>query len=358
MAYYRWKPYVPVARRRATAARKVKQLEKAGKKIEPVEIAGRNIAHTFWGKAWCSHLERLSDFANRLPRGRTYVRNGSVCHLAIAEGRIEAIVSGSELYDVVIDIEPLPAGKWKRLREQCTGKIGSLLELLQGGFSDQVMGVVTHREQGLFPNPGEIHMRCSCPDWAGLCKHLAAVLYGVGARLDQQPELLFRLRGVDSAELIAADLDPTGAAGRAGGGRRLQSDDLAGLFGVELDEAPEVPLEGSRKASPVPPRRRPERGEGRGGSPLAAPAAAEFVPSSDSIARLRQRLDLSKAQLARLVGVTAATVSNWEKANRELNLQQRPLFALRKVAGMSPEQAAERLEAAQRPRARRRVTWR
>ena len=336
MGYYDWKPYVPVAKRRANAARKVKQLAKKGKKIEPVEITGRKIARTFWGEAWCNHLERFSDFANRLPRGRTYVRNGSVCHLGISEGRIEAIVSGSELYNVSIEIQPLSANKWKRLRDQCTGKIGSLLELLQGRFSNQVMEIVTHRDHGLFPKPGEISMSCSCPDWADLCKHLAAVLYGVGARLDQQPELLFRLRGVDQEELIAADLDLTSATRGSGKRRRLETDNLSGLFGVEIDEAPEAP--------PEPPKRRPARKKGSEDQPQSvASSAREFIPSSETVVQLRKRFDMNKTRFAQLVGVTAATVANWEKADRELRLQRQTLHALQNVVGMTPEQAAEQL---------------
>lgn len=330
---YGWKPYVPVAKRRANAARKVKQLAKKGQKIEPVVISGRKIAHTFWGEAWCNHLEQFSDYENRLPRGRTYVRNGSVCHLGISEDRIVAIVSGSELYNINIEIKPLAPSKWKQLREQCTGKIGSLLELLQGRFSDQVMQTVTHRDQGLFPKPDEISMHCNCPDWADLCKHLAAVLYGVGARLDQNPELLFKLRGVDHEELISADLDLTRSTKGTGKRRRLDSDDLSGLFGVEIDQAEELPA------------RRPVRkktGVKRAAS--ATPPSGEFTPSSDSVARLRKRFGMNKTQFARLLGVTPVTISNWEKAGRELRLQRQTLNALQSVAGMTPEQAAQRLK--------------
>ncbi len=336
MAHYGWKPYVPVAKRRANAARKVKRLAKTGKKIEPVEITGRKITHSFWGEAWCDHLEKFSDYENRLPRGRTYVRNGSVCHLGIGEGRIEAIVSGSELYDICINIQPLPANKWKLLRDRCTGKIGSLLELLQGRFSSQVMEVVTDREQGLFPKPDEIGMHCSCPDWATLCKHLAAVLYGVGARLDQHPELLFKLRGVDHGELISADLDISSATRGEGKRRRLASDDLSGLFGVEIDGAPE-------SATMPPKRRQTRKKESTNQAVPVAVAAGDFIPSSDAVARLRKRFNMSRAEFARLVSVSAATIANWEKADRELRLQRKTLLALRNVADMTPEQAAYRL---------------
>ena len=171
-----WRPYVSVAQRRANAGREMERLRKKGMDIQPVKIAGRKIAHTFWGEAWCDHLEKFSDYENRLPRVRTYVRNGSVCHLAIHRGKIEAKVSGSELYTVKIDIAPLPAARWSSLKAACAGQVGSLLELLQGKLSSRVMEIVTDRDQGMFPSPKEITLSCSCPDWATMCKHVAAVI--------------------------------------------------------------------------------------------------------------------------------------------------------------------------------------
>ena len=230
-----WAPYVPVARRRQQAKKKMQALRKKGIDIQPIEIAGRRIAKTFWGEAWCDHLESFSDFENRLPRGRTYVRNGSVCHLAIKKGKVEAKVSGSEIYAIRVRIKTLPAKKWGAVKRRCSGQIGSLLELLRGDLSDNIMQVVTDRQQGLFPLPGEISFDCDCPDWAVMCKHVAAVLYGVGARLDQDPALLFRLRGVNHDELIDVDAQvavPTAA--RRGGAKRLASDDLGDVFGIDL----------------------------------------------------------------------------------------------------------------------------
>ena len=227
-----WRRYVPVAARRAKARGEMNKLRKKGKDIQPVEIEGRTIARSFWGKRWCEHLESFSDYANRLPRGRTYVRNGSVCHLAIQTGRIDAIVSGSELYDVTIRIDKLKAVVWKSVKTRCSGQIGSMLELLQGKLSQQVMGVVTDRDRGLFPKPGEIKLDCSCPDWATMCKHVASVLYGVGSRLDDRPESLFVLRGVDTAELIATEMALPGDAATDGA---LADDSLAGIFGIDLD---------------------------------------------------------------------------------------------------------------------------
>ena len=202
----------------AGPAKKMASLRKKGIDIQPVEIDGRKIAKTFWGEAWCDHLESFSDYANRLPRGRTYVRNGSVCHLEITKGEIEAKVAGSELYTVDGSASrPCRQRNGVRSSSDAPGKIGSLLELLQGKLSDQVMQIVTDRKEGLFPLPSEISFRCDCPDWAVMCKHVAAVLYGVGARLDASPELLFTLRGVDHEELIAADAEAAVSAATTSG---------------------------------------------------------------------------------------------------------------------------------------------
>src|SRR3954447_26384673 len=234
---YGYKPYVPVAKRRAQAAREVAKRVKKGEAVSPVVIEDRAIVSTFWGKAWCTNLEGYSDFENRLPRGRTYVRNGSVVDLKIAKGRITALVSGSELYTVQIDIAALPQKAWQAVKKRCAGKIGSLVELLQGKLSNAVMEAVTDRAEGLFPKPKEIEMRCSCPDYAGMCKHLAAVLYGIGNRLDSSPELLFELRGVDHQELIEQAIPV--APKRAGrGAPTIETSELGAIFDIEINDSP------------------------------------------------------------------------------------------------------------------------
>jgi len=248
--YGEWKPYVPVARRRAQAAQYAARLAKKEKRqLAPVKIEGRAVARTFWGQAWCDNLEAYSDFANRLPRGRTYVRNGSVIDLQIASGRVQAIVSGSEIYDVAIQIKTLAKPAWKRIREECSQSIHSVLDLLQGKFDAAVMQRLTEPKTGLFPQPREIEMECSCPDWAGMCKHIAAVLYGVGARLDVAPEVLFTLRNVDHLELIGAavaaeNLDRALAADAGA----LAGSDLGEVFGIELESADGVPAATPRRA--------------------------------------------------------------------------------------------------------------
>ena len=275
-------PYVSVAARKAQANRKLQSLVKSGKKVSPIQIAGRKIATTFWGGAWCDNLERYSDFANRLPRGRTYVRNGSVIDLQIGAGRVDALVSGSDLYTVVVNVARVPASRWRGIRTQCAGGIDSLVELLQGRFSKGVMEHLCAQGTGLFPTPSEIEFRCSCPDWASMCKHVAAVLYGVGARLDLRPELLFRLRQVDEQELIAgAGADVALSRKGPAAGKVLEGADLAEVFGVELAPAAAAPKTTPSSEPPTPRRKPAAPRERRPKVPTAAVAAArppETIP--------------------------------------------------------------------------------
>ena len=337
-----WRRYVPVGERRARARRAMNKLRKKGKDIQPIEIEGRAIARSFWGKRWCEHLESFSDYANRLPRGRTYVRNGSVCHLAIRTGCIDAIVSGSELYDVTIRIDKLKAAAWTSVRSRCSGQIGSMLELLQGKLSRQVMKVVTDRERGLFPKPGEIRFDCSCPDWASMCKHVASVLYGVGSRFDDRPESLFLLRGVDTAELIATEMTLPGDAATDD---ILADDALAGIFGIDLDTGPDRVTD-SDGPPPAPTARRRSAARGRTLSPAPKPrqgiaskardapvtkavaSSRDIRPTGQWVVRLHRRSGLSVARFAAQLGVSAVTVYRWEATPGLLNLHARPLNAL------------------------------
>jgi uncharacterized Zn finger protein len=233
-SYDDWRPYVSLTERRRQAAKKVAKMRKHGREVSPVEIVGRKIAATFWGIAWCKNLESYSDYSNRLPRGRTYVRNRSVLDLQIEAGRVRSLVSGSNIYEVDIQMKPLARKRWADIKGQCAGKIDSLVELLRGSISKGVMEIVTRKGEGLFPAPPEISLGCSCPDWAVMCKHVAATLYGVGARLDHEPELLFTLRGVDPTEMVEAAVDQPPTDGKARKGR-LAADELSSVFGIDID---------------------------------------------------------------------------------------------------------------------------
>ena len=255
MAFYGWRPYVPVAERRRKALREMEKRKKQGHAVSPVSVAGRTIATTFWGKAWCENLEGYSDYANRLPRGRTYVRNGSVVDLQITPGTIQALVSGSALYKVSLKVAPVAKAHWESICNDCGGAIDSLVELLQGRLSKGVMERICRQNLGLFPSPAEIHLSCSCPDWADMCKHVAAVLYGIGARFDHQPELLFRLRGVDELELLASagKAAPLGKQAPAAS-RRLGGEDLSAMFGLDIAQSASLEA-GPAKRKPAKPKR-------------------------------------------------------------------------------------------------------
>jgi uncharacterized Zn finger protein len=261
--FYGFKSYVSAGARRALAAAELAKLQKKGRTISPIAIEGRTIARTFWGQSWCTNLERYSDFATRLPRGRSYVRSGSVLDLQVGPGRVTALVCGSTLYEVNVTVGAVPADRWKAICSDCSGAIDSVIELLQGRLSEGVMTRLCNQDTGLFPSPKEILFTCSCPDWASMCKHVAAVLYGIGARLDHQPEMLFTLRQVDQQDLIAnAGTDLSQARRRPLAAKVLADDDLAGMFGLEMAPEPgqvantdpiTPPGEPSAKASQVKP---------------------------------------------------------------------------------------------------------
>lgn len=256
--YGGWKPYVPVAERRKKAEQLIARSIKAGKSLSPVAPYRGAIAKTFWGKAWCDNLEHYSDYESRLPRGRTYVRNGSVIDLQITVGKIRAQVMGSSLYEIEIDVAACPKKQWRALSAECASSIDSMVELLHGKLSAAVMGRICKPGTGLFPAPKDIKFGCNCLDWAAMCKHVAAVLYGIGARLDQQPELLFTLRGVDPADLVSSsDANLSGAGVAPASGRMLDNADLGDVFGIDIDmeplvDAPPVRSKRTRKAATSP----------------------------------------------------------------------------------------------------------
>lgn len=308
-----WRRYVPVAQRRAKAGRGLKSLLKKGQVPQPVSIEGRTIAQSFWGKAWCDHLESFSDYANRLPRGRTYARNGSVCHLEVSPGRIDAIVSGSMIYKTSVAISPLPRGRWASITKAAAGGIGSMIELLRGEFSHEVMRLVTDPASGLFPEPREIKLHCSCPDWATMCKHVAAVLYGVGNRLDTRPDLLFLLRGVDPQELISTGIALPDQAPNA---HAIPDSALSGLFGITLD------LETSPKASPRKTGGKMAKApEKKGAVPSPKPSRKQKPFTGKSVIRLRKKLGLSPAEFAQALGVSLASVQRWEQIPGDVRLK-------------------------------------
>lgn len=347
MGYGHWAPYVPVAVRRAKALVKMEKLRERGLDVQPINVKGRIISKTFWGKAWSDHLESLGDFENRLPRGRTYVRNGSVCHLAISKGKVEAKVIGSKLYNVKISIKTLVPNKWKELKNKCTGQVGSLLELLQGRLSEEVLEVVTDKENGLFPLSDQIKLSCSCPDWATMCKHVAATLYGVGARLDDKPELLFLLRGVRQEELIDTSFGVTAATeGTRAGRRRIANDDLSEVFSINLG-GEDIVLASEKPAK----RTKPSGKKQSAKSPKVSKPKPKKTPSVRkaraitpiSVARLRSRFGMSQAAFAILMNVSTGTIGNWENKSSPIKLKPDSQEAWHAIKGLTKQQARKRL---------------
>jgi len=388
--FYEWHPYVSVAERRANAKIAMEKLrKKKGLNVQPVEISGRKIASSFWGKGWCDHIESFHDYANRLPRGRSYVRNGSVCHLEINAGSIKAMVSGSEIYNVVITIAPIALVKWNVVKASCMGQIGSLIDLLRGRLASGVMEVVSHRSTGLFPLPGEIRMACDCPDSAKMCKHIAAVLYGVGARLDHAPEKLFHLRGVNHEEMVDVSNAVGAATGTGSSRRRLAVTGLDDIFGIDLaGDRSESAGEGSGKkgilqkpgmAAAVPPAIECPKAKATKLAKAALPAQTTTpvkagpvkagVPAKDAKSRQkaakatqlvappvgtpmalpepkafpkrltgrviltwRSSLGETQAEFAARIDVSAGCISQWEKKLREtLQVRERALEALKQA---------------------------
>lgn len=359
MSYYGWAPYVTVAERRAKAKKHLEKMKKKGIVVQPVELSGRKIAASFWGKGWCDHMESFSDYDNRLPRGRSYVRNGSVCHLDIASGQIDAIVSGSALYNVKITITPLNKSKWAAVRRACSGKIASLIDLLRGKLDRGVMEVVSDRKEGLFPLPGEMKFDCNCPDWADMCKHVAAVLYGVGARLDHAPEMLFLLRGVNHKELVDVSAALADTTQKGSSRRRIAATGIADVFGIDLAEADQAKQEHpvaaavqknklkqtsratpSRSAPSASPKNNTTKKVSRKRKDKEPGKDEELLPKTPfpdpltgaAISAWRASLGETQSQFAARLQISVGSVSGWEKKkNRTIGIQRRTLVALRQA---------------------------
>lgn len=221
------------------ASESIKKAGKRGKAYSPVKVKNRrgSICESWWGKAWCENLESYADYGSRLQRGRSYIRSGTVIDLVIEDGRVTAKVQGrrSTPYKVEVRIGRMQEDDCQRIIESCTRKIEDLETLARGEFPEELKSVFTGKG-GLFPTPKEISFSCSCPDWAMMCKHVAAVMYGIGVRFDENPFFFFRLRGIDPdrfidvavenrVEKMLANADVTSE-------RIIDDGDLTGLFGV------------------------------------------------------------------------------------------------------------------------------
>lgn len=299
-------PAPTVGERREKAAKTIARLSKKGVALSPVAIEGRTIARTFWGKAWCDNIEAYRDFDYRLERGRSYVRSGAVIDLQIQKGLVSALVigSGRDPYEVTIRIDAMKKNDWDALVQRATGKISSLMALAQGKLPPEILEDFCNPETGLFPKPREIHFRCSCPDGASCCKHVAAVLYGIGARLDTTPELFFTLRGIDPDSIVSAEVVDTLTSGAE---NELDAADLGDVFGISLDAEADVPA-----ALPEPKKTSAKSARS---AKLATPVPPA-VPVSGFPARLkalRTRLGLSQGALGKKLGSYQMAISLLER---------------------------------------------
>ena len=260
MGYWGFPEYETVAEKKAKAAKKLEQLRKKMPDIAPVAIEGNTLARTWWGKSWNKNLERYADYSNRIGRGKSYVRHGAVLDLKIQGGQVTALVQGTRAkpYEVVIRIAPVKKANWDHIRKQCQGELRSLTDLLAGKFPKELGDIFLAEGKGLFPTPTEISFDCSCPDWASMCKHVAATLYGIGARLDEDPLLLFTLRQADTDELVAqAVQEKTGdllARADRKSSRVIGDADLSGLFAIDMDIKPDFSAATKPRATKRPPR--------------------------------------------------------------------------------------------------------
>ncbi|MET3872259.1 putative Zn finger protein [Puniceicoccus vermicola] len=315
---------------RDRAAEKVRELKEEGLDPQPVTgVSARGkIANSFWGHSWCRHLELHCDYENRLPRGRSYVRNGAVVHLDIDPGEVNALVMGSELYELSIRFDPLSSQVWQSILESCRGQIGSMVELLQGKLSDKVMERVTDPGKGLFPQPGEMHFNCNCLDWADMCKHVAAVLYGIGARLDEEPELLFRLRGVNHQELLESGCATENLLAGLGNRSRRTLDvaKIRDVFGIEpegFESLQELLAEGNPG----------KLDDGSAETEVEIEKEPEDPDSFDgeAIRSLRVWIGLNEKSFAAQLGISAKQLAEWEAAEGVLPLNEEQKEFLKEI---------------------------
>lgn len=241
MSYGYYPKYVTVSEKRAKAKRKIKQLKKKNPGIRPVILDGQALAKTWWGKAWNTNLESYADYSNRIGRGRSYVRHCAVLDLKITPGKVTSLVQGSmgAPYEVIISINKMKQKNWQTIKKECQSRLSSLPDLLAGKIPKALQEIFMVQGKGLFPTPSEITFNCSCPDWASMCKHVAATLYGVGARLDEDPALFFTLRQAAIDDLVSQAVQSKTSSiiekSTTGSSKIIADDKLSDLFGLDMD---------------------------------------------------------------------------------------------------------------------------
>ncbi|MFH0783067.1 MAG: hypothetical protein V2B20_14115 [Pseudomonadota bacterium] len=289
MSYWGYPKYVSVGQKMAKAEKKLKQLRKKMPDIRPVIITGNSLARSWWAKSWNENLERYADYDNRIGRGRSYLRHGAVLDLKIFPGKVTALVMGSAAnpYEITITIQPVAANRWQTIKKQCQGHLKSLQNLLAGKFPKTLAEIFFTQDQGLFPSPKAIRFQCSCPDSASMCKHIAATLYGVGARFDEDPSLFFTLRGVDTGELLTDALkgsaDELLNKTKKKTAKVIDDADLSDLFGIDMDLKPDFTGK-EPKASPKKTRAKKSSQSPKSPQPVHPPAKSKNIAKSPQTA--------------------------------------------------------------------------
>ncbi|MBW1635369.1 MAG: hypothetical protein JRC87_02515 [Deltaproteobacteria bacterium] len=254
MSYGYYPKYVTVAEKRSKAKKKIKQLQKKNPGIRPVILDGQALAKTWWGKAWNTNLESYADYSNRIGRGRSYVRHCAVLDLKITPGKVTSLVQGSmgAPYEVIISFNKMKQKNWQTIKKECQSRLSSLPDLLAGKIPKALQEIFMVQGKGLFPTPSEITFDCSCPDWASMCKHVAATLYGVGARLDEEPALFFTLRQAAIDDLVSQAVQKKTSSilkkTTTGSSRIIADDKLSDLFGLDMDDPGSVKPAPKKKA--------------------------------------------------------------------------------------------------------------
>lgn len=341
----RWPRYVSVAEKRAKAAKKLKQLKKKNPGMKPITIEGRAIATTWWGKSWNLNLEGYADYSNRIGRGRSYLRHGAVLDLQLDSGKVESLVQGSRVkpYSVSIKIKAVKKKVWQEIKAACGDKLDSLQGLLAGRFPKALGDIFMAQGKGLFPSPKEIEFSCSCPDWAYMCKHVAATLYGIGARLDEDPGLFFKLRKVKMKDLVTGAVKDSARKllkkAEKKTGRIIADADLSDVFGIDMEGPVNSGKKRAKTARKTPAAKKlekkaPKKTKARSaaGKPRKKAVTGETVPSRkvkppfDTVVGIvrRSRKGLTVAQIKEKTGFDDKQIRNFIiKAKRQGRIKSR-----------------------------------
>lgn len=247
--YYDYYSKPSVAEQKAEIKHKLESLLKKNPDYKPVNYTGRTIGQSFWGRSWCKQIESFADYNYRLERGRSYLRMGAIANIKISSGLVEAVVIGSRKkpYNVEISIDTLSKKKWEKIKSKCTGQISSLLSLINGELSSEIIEILCDRENGLFPTSKEIKFDCTCPDYAGCCKHIASVLYAIAVKFDEDPKLFFKLRNVDEKELLGSVV-----IDKITENADSEIENVEDVFGITFDEVEEPVIKQPRAISQIP----------------------------------------------------------------------------------------------------------